>query len=138
MPSSMRHRGLPTLCPWLFLIKPAEMSPSRASLSKRLSTHICFNTTKRTQSCKCSSTSTKGLGKIGDLYKLQKVLMTFGEIIDEFNIPRNHFFKYLQLRNFIRTQQNQTLCIPEMSMPEITAIQLVVANVYNSRKAEQI
>ena len=28
------------------------------------------------------------------------------------------FFKYLQLRNFIRTHQNQTLCIPEMSTIE--------------------
>ncbi len=40
--------------------------------------------------------------------------MTFEEIVDRFNIIHNHFFKYLQLRNFIRTQQNQKLCIPEM------------------------
>lgn len=61
---------------------------------------------------------TKGLRKTGDLYNSQKVLMTSEEIHDRFNIPRNHFFKYLQLRRFIRTQQNQTLCIPGMSTIE--------------------
>ena len=35
----------------------------------------------------------KGLGKIGDLYNSQKVLLTFGEMVDKFNIPRNHFLK---------------------------------------------
>lgn len=44
--------------------------------------------------------------------------MSFEEIVDKFNIPRNHFFKYLQLRNFIRTHQNQTLNIPERSTVE--------------------
>lgn len=43
MPSSMRHRDWPTLSPWLCLTKPAEMSPFGATLSKRLSTHICFS-----------------------------------------------------------------------------------------------
>lgn len=64
------------------------------------------------------SWASRGLRKIGDLYNMQKVLMTFGEIVDKFNIPRNHFFKYLQLRNFIRTHQNQMLCFPEMSTTE--------------------
>lgn len=64
------------------------------------------------------SWATKGLTKIGDLYDSQRVLLSFGEIADKFNIPRNHFFKYLQLRNFIRTHQNQTLSFPEKSMVE--------------------
>lgn len=38
------------------------------------------------------SWATKGLGKIEDLYNSQKVLMSFEEIVDKFNIPRNHFF----------------------------------------------
>lgn len=59
----------------------------------------------------------RGVGKIADLYNEQKILMTFDELVDKFNIPRNHFFKYLQLRNFIRTQ-NQTLCIPSLTITE--------------------
>lgn len=54
------------------------------------------------------------LGKTGDLYDSQKVLMTFEELVEKFQIPRHHFFKYLQLRSFIRTQQNQLLRIPSL------------------------
>ena len=64
------------------------------------------------------SWASKGLGKMGDLFNSQKVLMTFREMVDKFNIPHNHFLKYLQLRNFVRTHQNQTLCIPDMSTIE--------------------
>lgn len=59
----------------------------------------------------------KGLQKIGDVYK-QNVLMSFEELVKEFDIPRNHFFKYLQLRSFIRKQQNQSLSIPVPSTLE--------------------
>lgn len=46
------------------------------------------------------------------------VLMTFEEIMDIFNIPHTDFLKYLQLRYFIRTQQNQILSIPSTSTIE--------------------
>lgn len=58
-----------------------------------------------------------GLQKIGDVYK-QNILMSFEELINKFNIPRNHFFKYLQLRNFIKKEQNQSLSIPALSTLE--------------------
>lgn len=44
--------------------------------------------------------------------------MTFEEISLVYNIPRKHFFKYLQLRSFIFSMQNQSLKIPELSSLE--------------------
>ena len=32
-------------------------------------------------------------------------ILTFEELIRKFNITRKHFFKYLQLRNFIKVNQ---------------------------------
>lgn len=57
----------------------------------------------------------KGLRKISDLYK-EGVLMTFEDISLRFNIPRKHFFKYLQLRSFISSSQNQSLTIPTIAL----------------------
>lgn len=48
-----------------------------------------------------------GLQKVGDLYNpLNRHLMSFDEIVVKYNIPHRQFFRYLQLRDFIRTQQN--------------------------------
>lgn len=44
--------------------------------------------------------------------------MSFDEIVVKYDIARSQFFRYLQLRDFIRTQQNQSLSIPSLSMLE--------------------
>lgn len=44
--------------------------------------------------------------------------MSFDEIFTKYDIPRNQFFKYLQLRHFIRPQQNQSLATPVLSIIE--------------------
>lgn len=46
------------------------------------------------------SWATKGLGKMGDLFNSQKVLMTFGAVVDKFNKPRNHFLKIPTVEKF--------------------------------------
>ena len=45
--------------------------------------------------------------------------MSFDEIVAKHNIAsRSQFFRYLQLRDFIRTQQKQSLSIPNLSTLE--------------------
>ncbi len=62
----------------------------------------------------------KGLSKISDLYK-EGVLMSFEEISQIHNIPKKHFFKYLQLRSFIYSMQDKSLVIPALTpLEEIT------------------
>lgn len=59
----------------------------------------------------------QGLQKLGDLYSPDdKHPMSFDEIVVKHDIPRNQFFRYLQLRDFIRTQQSQSLSIPGLSI----------------------
>ena len=60
-----------------------------------------------------------GIQKIGDLFNpVTKYLKSFEELTADYNIPRNQFFKFLQLRNFIRSQQGQSLSIPPLSKVE--------------------
>ena len=50
----------------------------------------------------------RGVAKISDMYT-DEVLLSFELLRNKYNIPPNHFFKYLQIRNFIlRTQDNST------------------------------
>lgn len=56
----------------------------------------------------------KGIRAIHNLYSSNK-LMSFEEIVNKFNIPKNHFFKYLQIRNFIFVAQNNTLDMPTIN-----------------------
>ncbi len=42
----------------------------------------------------------KGIRNIKDLY-LEDKLMSFQELITKFDIPRNHFYRYLQIRSFM-------------------------------------
>ena len=61
----------------------------------------------------------QGLQKIGDLYSPDdKHLLSFDEIVVKHTLARSQFFRYLQLRDFIRTQQNQSLSIPSLSTLE--------------------
>jgi len=49
----------------------------------------------------------EGLEAIQDLYKPNSdTLMSFEEITCQYNIDKKYLFKFLQLRNFIRTNQN--------------------------------
>lgn len=43
------------------------------------------------------------------------ILMTFQELQDKFHLDKKHFFKYLQLRSFIRASQNNILTKPTTS-----------------------
>lgn len=61
----------------------------------------------------------KGLKTIGDLVGSEgEILMSFEELISKYDIPCKHRFKYLQVRNFIRSSQNQCLSIPPFSTLE--------------------
>jgi len=51
--------------------------------------------------------SHKGIRRIIDLY-IGYTLMSFNEIKERFNIPQSHFFKYLQLGNFIHSKLNHS------------------------------
>lgn len=57
-----------------------------------------------------------GVWKVKDLYK-DGVLMSFADITDNFkNIKsKKHYYKYLQIRNFIRTARGQGLDEPELT-----------------------
>lgn len=59
----------------------------------------------------------KGIKSIADLYSSNK-LMSFEEIVNSFNIPKNHFFKYLQIRNFIFVSQKNSLEMPILNSLE--------------------
>ncbi len=59
----------------------------------------------------------KGIRKIADLY-VNNTLMSFEEIVNTYNIPTKHFFKYLQIRNFILKSQNNSLDMPPLSILE--------------------
>uniref|UniRef100_A0A3B3IB68 Reverse transcriptase domain-containing protein n=1 Tax=Oryzias latipes TaxID=8090 RepID=A0A3B3IB68_ORYLA len=60
----------------------------------------------------------KGLEKIQDLYPDNSSdMMSFEMLQSKYYINRKHFYKYLQLRNFIRTEQ-RTLLKPQKSQLE--------------------
>lgn len=47
------------------------------------------------------------------------VCVSFVEISTKYDIPNNHFFRYLQLRSFISSSQNHSLDIPTISALEV-------------------
>lgn len=64
----------------------------------------------------------KGLKMIKDLYKPNKdILMSFEELTDQYNISKKYFFKFLQLRNFIRTKQNH------INKPQKTVLEKIIS-----------
>lgn len=61
----------------------------------------------------------KGLQMIQNLYPPDSdILRTFQDLQNKFHLNRRHFFKYLQLRNFIRVSQNNKLTKPDQSTLE--------------------
>lgn len=59
----------------------------------------------------------KGIKSIKDLYK-EDNLMSFQELSNTFDIPKSHFFRYLQIRSFILSFQKSTGNIPPLSVLE--------------------
>lgn len=59
----------------------------------------------------------KGVKKVGDLF-CDGVMVSFEDLVSKFQIPQKHFFKYLQIRSFISSMQNQSLNIPQLSKLE--------------------
>lgn len=53
----------------------------------------------------------KGLQKIEDFYR-EKDLMSFAEIVAQFDIPKKHFFKFLQFRSYVSSYQGAKLTKP--------------------------
>ena len=63
--------------------------------------------------------SSKGLKTIEELYLPNSdILMTFEQLISNYNLSKTHFFKYLQIRNFIKTSQNNEHRKPKQSSLE--------------------
>jgi len=58
----------------------------------------------------------KGLGKIHDLYMPNSDdMLSFEQIRHKYDIDKKYFFKFLQLRNYVRTSQNSLLTRPPIS-----------------------
>lgn len=60
--------------------------------------------------------------QIKDIYGKNGNILTFEELIRKYNIPRKHFFKYLQLRSFIRANQNKYMSCPSLTLLEKTLL----------------
>ena len=61
----------------------------------------------------------QGLKQIKDMFNSESgILKTFQEIMQEYNLPSKHFFKYLQVKNFIRTILGQSMATPQTSTLE--------------------
>lgn len=63
----------------------------------------------------------KGINKISDLYD-NNVLLSFTDVKQRFNIDGKHFFKYLQIRHFIKQTQNS------LNMPSLNTIEMIAVN----------
>lgn len=82
----------------------------------------------------------KGIKSIKDLYSSNK-FQSFEELVSTFNIPRNHFFKYLQIRNFVFVAQNNSLDRPELNSLETEMVKDcyargLISHLYRSIAAE--
>ncbi len=61
----------------------------------------------------------KGLKIIQDLYLTNSdIMMSFEELRLKFSLNRKHFFKYLQLRSFVKANQDNNLNRPPHSSLE--------------------
>jgi len=58
--------------------------------------------------------ASKGLNKVADLFN-DETMLSFQELRHKFDLPKTHFFKYLQIRNFINKTQHLSLLLPELS-----------------------
>lgn len=70
--------------------------------------------------------SAKGLAKVSDLF-IGRVFMSFTELKNKHDIPTKHFYKYLQVRSFILSKQQNNLDLPPLSSLE----DIIVNHLYN-------
>lgn len=56
-----------------------------------------------------------GIHSLQDLY-VDNNFASFEQLVNRFNIPRSHFFRYLQLRNFIASHSNCFPLYPQVSL----------------------
>ncbi len=60
----------------------------------------------------------KGIGKMVD-----RVLISFDQLCQTYQILKKHFFKYLQLKNYMLLKHEQIMCTPPLSkLEEITLV----------------
>ena len=60
----------------------------------------------------------RGISKVMDTYNDKNILYSFEDLQRIYNIPRKHFFKYLQVRNYILTASKQSPHKPPLSSLE--------------------
>ena len=61
----------------------------------------------------------KGVKQLKDVFDSKSGnLLSFEDLVARYNIPRTHFFKFLQLRSFILIKRAQSLTIPPLSVLE--------------------
>lgn len=82
----------------------------------------------------------RGVKQIKDIYGIHGNILTFEELIRKYNIPRKHFFKYLQLRSYIRANQTQYMSCPPLTPLEKTLTKNpfgkgIISEFYNLLKA---
>lgn len=68
----------------------------------------------------------KGVCKLGDLYN-DGVLMSFEQLTNKYDLPKKHFFKYLQVRSFITNLLKSTV------QPPLSTIENMAINHHHSR-----
>ena len=59
----------------------------------------------------------KGIQKVKDLY-MDRVLLTFDQLCEKYQIPSKHFFKYLQLKSYMSSRSRQIMHPPLLSKIE--------------------
>ncbi len=57
----------------------------------------------------------KGVSQMKDIFAKNGNLLSFEELILKYNVPRKHFFKYLQLRSFIGANQGRFAGAPPLT-----------------------
>lgn len=61
----------------------------------------------------------KGVGQLKDMFgSYNGNFLSFEELVSKYDIPRKKFFKYLQLRRFVRANQDRLMLAPPLSILE--------------------
>lgn len=61
----------------------------------------------------------KGVEKISDLYA-EDTLMSYNQLCEKYDIPRKHFYKFLQLKHFVLSTHKQLSVPPLSKIEELT------------------
>lgn len=61
----------------------------------------------------------KGVGQLKDMFGSDNgKFLSCEELVSKYDIPRKHFFKYLQLRSFVGANQDRLMLAPPLSILE--------------------